>query len=207
MYELDTLSRIALDYAHVIAPLTAVLILIAANRWGSGWPDLWRARRVVLPHLADVGAGEYDDELEDLSNWTGVDAEALGDPVPEKTRLPLLDRELAGVVDAPPREVRAELRGREHWLPCWLASIQYDVVDGHRVYEVGSYAYRSEGLLDEYQVHVRLTPRDGGRKTALWAHREYSPWRRPIKHYRGVEWSAEEGVQLVRSALAIDPEE
>ena len=76
--------------------------------------------------------------------------------------------------------------------------------EGQRVYEVGSFAYRSQGPLDEWQVHLRLTPRDDGRKTALWAHRELSPWRRPVAHYRSEGWSSAEGVREIAALFASD---
>ncbi|ELZ41390.1 hypothetical protein [Halorubrum tebenquichense] len=41
------------------------------------------------------------------------------------------------------------------------------------MYEIGSYAFRSERLLARGRFHVRLTPREGSEKTTLWAHEEY----------------------------------
>ena len=109
------------------------------------------------------------------------------------------------MLDAPPAAVRGELREMERWYGAPLASIQYERDEaGERVYEVGSFAYRSHGPLDEWQVHLRLTPRDGGRRTALFAHRELSPWRRPVAHYRAEGWSSEAGVREIAALFASD---
>lgn len=75
---------------------------------------------------------------------------------------------------------------------------------GEKVYEVGSYALRPRGLLDPVQYHVRLTPRQGGLKTALWAHQELNPWRYPVRHYRSEDWDADEGVAMVAAEFATD---
>jgi len=201
---INTLSRIALSNAHLLAPVIGLALLLGARHYVSQWPDLWRARRVVLPVVDRLADGAYDDQVDVVDERVGADLDALVAELPEKTGLPLNTRTFVGVIDAPPSEVREEFRSMERWWPCWLASIQYEVRDGQRVYEVGSYAFRPQGLLDPRQVHVRLTPREGGEKTALWAHEEWSAWRRPIAHYRGETWSAERGVRHVASTFASD---
>ncbi|WP_058366943.1 hypothetical protein [Haloparvum sedimenti] len=195
---LDTLSRIAIEHAPLLGPAIAFVLLVLARQHLGRWPDLWRARRIVLPIVADVGEGEFEEPLDEL---TDTDIEGA---IPEKTRLPLQDQEFAGVIDAPPSVVREDLRSMPRVWPASLASIQYDVVDGERVYEVGSYAYRPAGFLAEWQYHVRLTPRDGGRQTALWAHRERSPWARPRLHYKGQGWDADAGVREIATLFASD---
>ena len=204
----DTLRRIATDplatadlWGPIVAPLVALLALLAARQYLGRWPDLWRVRRAVLPMVDRLADGDLDDQVGAVDERVDVDVDALVAELPEKTGLPLQTQEFAGVIDAPPAQVREEFRSMPRWWPCWLASIQYEVVDGDRVHEVGSYAFRSRGLLDPRQVHVRLTPRDGGRQTALWAHEEWSAWRRPIAHYRGETWSAERGVRHVASTI------
>jgi len=200
----DTASRIALTYPWLIAPALAVLALLVSRRLWGGWPDLWRARRVVLPLVDRLADGDLDDQVDVVDERVDVDLDAVVDELPEKTGLPLQTEEFVGTIDAPPSEVREELRAMPRWWPCWLASIQYEVRDDQRVYEVGSYAFRSEGLLDPRQVHLRLTPREGGEKTALWAHEEWSAWRRPVAHYDGETWSSTIGVQYVTSMFASD---
>ncbi|RLM60044.1 hypothetical protein, partial [Halorubrum sp. Atlit-26R] len=134
----------------------------------------------------------------------GVDLEAATDALPETTGLQLNPGTLVGTIDAPPSEVREEFRSMERVYPNTLASIQYDVVDGERVWEVGSYAYRPEGFFGMWQYHLRLTPADGGRQTRLWTHYERSAWRAPVRHYRGEGWDAEEGVREIASLFASD---
>ena len=207
----DLVRRIATDpiatadvWGSVVASLLALLFLLAFQRWLGYWPDLWRARRIVLPRLGRFGEGDYEfvDELDDRVE--SVDVEAARDAVPGKTRMGLRDEEFVGVLDAPPDVVRAEFRSMPRVWPEWLASIQYDLRDGEKVYEVGSYAYRPQGVLAMWQVHLRLTPRDDGRQTALWAHWERSAWRAPVRHYHAEGWSSEEGVREIVALFASD---
>ena len=190
------MSSIDPQTAALIGTALGVVVLLGLRHYYGHIPSFWRARRLVLPALAELGRGDHP-----VDDATDVD---LAETVPEKTRLGLREEEFAGVLDATPAEVRAELTERERWYGAPLASIQYERQDGERVYEVGSYAYRSHGPLDEWQVHLRLTPRDGGRKTALWAHRELSPWRRPVAHYRAEGWSSAEGVREIAALFASD---
>jgi len=203
---IDTLSRIALENAQLLAPALAFALFLAARHYLGGWPDLWRARRAVLPVLDRLADGDYDEELDVVDERVGVDLEAAADALPEKTGLRLNTRTLAGTIDAPPAEVRAELRSMSRVYPNTLASIQYDIDEetGERVWEVGSYAYRPEGFFGMWQYHVRLTPAAGGRKTRIWSHYERSAWRAPVRHYRGEGWSAEEGVREIASLFASD---
>ena len=194
----DTVSGIDPPLAALIGTALGVVVLLGLRHYYGHIPSFWRVRRLLLPALAELGRGDHpvDDAVEDVD---------LAETIPEKTRLGLRDEEFAGVLDATPAEVRAELREMERWYGAPLASIQYERDEaGERVYEVGSYAYRSHGPLDEWQVHLRLTPRDGGRRTALFAHRELSPWRRPVAHYRSEGWSSSEGVREIASLFASD---
>lgn len=201
---IDTLSRIAIQNAQLLAPALGFVLFLIAQHYVGRWPDLWRLRRAVFPVLDRFADGDYDDELDVVDDHVGVDLEAAADSLPEKTGLRLNTRTLVGTIDAPPSEVRAELRSMSRVYPNTLASIQYDVVDGERVWEVGSYAYRPEGFFGMWQYHVRLTPAAGGRKTRLWCHYERSAWRAPVRHYRSEGWSAEEGVREIASLFASD---
>ena len=195
---IDIVSGIDPQTAALIGTALGVVVLLGLRQRYGYIPSFWRARRLLLPALAELGRGDHpvDDAVDDVD---------LAETIPEKTRLGLREEEFAGVLDAPPAEVREELREMERWYGAPLASIQYERDEaGERVYEVGSFAYRSHGPLDEWQVHVRLTPRDGGRRTALWAHRELSPWRRPVAHYRAEGWSSAEGVREIAALFASD---
>jgi len=152
-----------LEAAPVVAPIVAVVLLVAARRWLGRWPDLWRARRLVLPVVDRFADGDYDEQLDVVDERTPIDVSELGDQIPEKTGVPLQAREFAGTIDAPPAVVREEFRAMERVYPNTLASIQYDVVEetDEQVYEVGSYAFRPEEFLGSWQYHVRLTPAAG----------------------------------------------
>lgn len=208
---LDTLRRIAREpvatadlWGPIIVPLIALALFVAARRYLGGWPDLWRFRRRVLPIVDRLSDGDYDEQLDVVGDRVGVDLEAAADQLPEKTGMPLQAREFVGVLDAPPATVREEFRSMPRVYPNTLASIQFDVVDDKRVWEIGSYAYRPEGFMGKWQYHVRLTPVDGGQKTALWAHYELNAWRRPVLHYNAVSWDADEGVREIASLFASD---
>jgi len=207
---IDTLSRIAIQNAQLLAPAAGFVLFLVAQRYLGRWPDLWRARRLVLPVLDRLADDEYDDEYDDeldvVDDRVGLDLEAAADALPEKTGLRLNTRTLVGTVDAPPAEVREELRSMERVYPNTLASIQYDVDEatGERVWEVGSYAYRPEGFFGMWQYHIRLTPAAGGRQTRLWVHYERSAWRAPVRHYAGEGWDADEGVREIASLFASD---
>ena len=191
---LETLTDETIVYRLVALAVGVGLFVLAHYHFGR-WPDLWRFRRAVLPHVAALGNGEYED-LDDR-----LDAVDVADAVPEKTSLPLQPHEFVGTVDAPPAAVRKALRNEPSVWPNTLASIQYDDVDGRQVWEVGSYAFRPDGFFGVWQTHVRLTPADDGRRTRLWAHRERNAWRRPLQHYNGEGWDAAAGVQRVREWL------
>ena len=176
---IESLRATALDVAtqlplEVVGPIVGLAVLFAARRYLGRWPDPWRIRRLALPIL-----GRFKDNPN----------------VPDKTTLPLQREEFVGVVDAPPADVRAFFRDQDDWWPAVFASIQYDVQNGEKVYEVGSYARRPDGFTGMWQDHVRLTPRDDGGKTALWAHHERSPIASPKKHYNGVGWTSAPGVK------------
>jgi hypothetical protein len=202
---IDTLSRIAIENARLLAPALGLALFLAAQHYLGRWPDLWRARRLVLPVLDRLADGEYDDEIEAVEGHTAIDVSAATDALPEKTGLQLNTRTFVGTIDAPPSEVRAELRSMERVYPNTLASIQFDVVDDERVWEVGSYAYRPEGFFGMWQYHIRLTLAAGGRQTCLWVHYERNAWRAPVRHYRGEGWDADEGVREIASLFASDP--
>jgi hypothetical protein len=206
----DILRRIATDpiatadaWAPVVVPFVALLALLAARHYLGRWPDLWRFRRRVLPLLDRLSDGDYDDELDVVDDRVGVDLEAAAEALPEKTGVPLQAREFVGTIDASPSQVRTELREMPRVYPNTLASIQFEVVDGSRVYEVGSYALRPEGFVGVWQYHVRLTPTQDGR-TRLWAHYERNALRQPVRHYKAEGWDADRGVREVASWFASD---
>jgi len=201
---IHTLSRIVTQNAELLAPALGLSLFLVAQRYFGRWPDLWRARRLVLPVLDRLADGDYDEELDVVDDRVGVDLEAAADALPEKIGLRLNTRTLVGTIDAEPSEVRAELQSMSRVYPNTLASIQYDVVNGERVWEVGSYAYRPEGFFGMWQYHVRLTPAASGRETRLWAHYERNAWRAPIRHYRAEGWDADEGVREIASLFASD---
>ncbi|WP_434521298.1 hypothetical protein [Halorubrum sp. AS12] len=203
----DTLRRTAIEpletadlWAPFVASLGAFILFSVARHYLGRWPDLWCLRQAVLPIIDRLADGEYDEELDAVDDRVGADLDEAVDALPEKTGLRLNTRTLVGTIDAPP----AEVRSMERVWPNTLASIQFDVADGDRVWEVGSYAYRPQRFFGMWQYHVRPTPAAGGRQTRLWAHYERSAWRAPVRHYRGEGWDTDRGVRNIASMFASD---
>lgn len=182
--------------APIVVPILGLLLLLAARTYLGRWPDLWRARRTVLPLVARIGSG--DSPTEDIAGLENLD-----ELVPEKTAMELLPREYVGRVEEPPATVRDRLRNEPRIYPATLASVQYTMRGDARVWEVGSYARRPQGFLGRKQFHARLTPADGGAATDVWAHYELNPWRKPVDHYNSVGWSAQPGVENYQSLLKV----
>lgn len=68
-------------------------------------------------------------------------------------------------------------------------------------YEIASLAFR-ERLFSKHQIHIILFELDDDPyTTAIFAHKEYSWVRHPIKHYKVDYISNEEGVRYVRQLL------
>ena len=111
----DTVSGIDPQLAALIGTALGVVVLLGLRQRYGHIPSFWRTRRLLLPALADLGRGDHpaDDAID-------VD---LAETIPEKTRLGLRDEEFAGTLDAPPAEVRAELREMDRWYGAPLASI------------------------------------------------------------------------------------
>jgi hypothetical protein len=76
---IDTLSRIAIQNAQLLAPLVGLVLFLVAQRYLGRWPDLWRPRRLVLPVLDRLTDGDYDDELDVLNERVGIDLAAAAD--------------------------------------------------------------------------------------------------------------------------------
>ena len=157
---------------------------------GRVWPDLWRLRRRVWPRIEQA--------------------------VPRvKAVLPARSTEHVGYYPVRPGRLRRALRERADVYPNNLAALKYrprsGTQDGRgRRYEVGSYAWRPEGVFGADQVHVRLFS-DGG-ATYVVAHHEVSPLagvgegpvavvRQAVRHYRGVTLDDQRGVEKARELL------
>jgi len=181
------LSGITLELLGVAAAIATLAVLLArgtdlrSNRFerilGAVWPDVWRLRRRVIP--------EIEKSIPQLFavGWAGKE-------------------QMVGVIDASPAEVRRHLRSQPSVYPGTLASLQYYNGSTGRVFEVGSYARRPEGLFGKWQVHVRVFPVPGEpERSRIAAHRELNPWFAPIRHYRAVEFDVGAGEREARALL------
>ncbi|WP_197052462.1 hypothetical protein [Halobellus rufus] len=180
-------SGITLELLGVVAAIATLAVLILrgtslrSERFEhvlrAVWPDVWRLRRRVVPLIERAYPPLF------AVGWA--------------TR-----EQLVGVVDASPAAVRRELRAQPDVYPGTLASLQYLRHDGKRVFEVGSYARRPDGLFGKWQTHVRVFPVPGEPgKSRIAAHHEYNPWYAPVRHYRAVEFDVERGAAEARRML------
>lgn len=173
-----------LGVAAAIATLAVLLVRgtdFRSDRFeralGTVWPDIWRLRRRVIPKIERAIPQLF------AVGWAGTE-------------------QMVGVIDASPGEVRRHLRAQPDVYPGTLASLQWTAIDGERVFEVGSYAKRPEGLFGKWQIHVRVFPVPGEpSQSRIAAHRELNPWHAPIRHYRAVELDVEAGAEEARALL------
>jgi len=110
----------------------------------------------------------------------------------------LTDRELVGLIDAPPEEVE-QLLWEAGAVRQPLAALK-TLPDGRK--EVGSWAFR-DGLLAPTQTHVVLFEGILEGETLVAAHQEASPllpWT-TLDHYRGRGLDVEAGERVVRERL------
>lgn len=173
-----------LGVAATIATLAVLLVRgtsLRSRRFervlGAVWPDIWRLRRRVIPLIERAIPPLF------AVGWAGKD-------------------QFVGVIDASPATVRQHLRSQPDVYPGNLASLQYYNGSNGRVFEVGSYAKRSEGLFGEWQTHVRVFPVPGeSSKSRIAAHRELNPWYAPVRHYRTIEFDVKTGAEEARALL------
>jgi len=168
----------------IAAPLVATVVLLATG-WAlqqsrsrrllgpaaDGWEYL---RRSLLPLLDRLAPGTHYASYE------------------------LTDRELVGLIDAPPEEVE-QLLWEAGAVRQPLAALK-TLPDGRK--EVGSWAFR-EGLLARTQDHVILFEGILEGETLVAAHQEASPllpWT-ALDHYRGRGLDVEAGERAVRERL------
>lgn len=147
------------------------------------WPDLITLRRIALPVLERNERRLFGRDV--------------------MFSKPLQTRGFAGVVmDAEVADVRRQLLDVDNVYPVNTATMKYHKNDHGRTYEAGSYAYRPDGFLGEYQYHFRLWNHVDG--IGISAHHELNPWRRPRDHYAGVDWRIQPGVDQAHQFLDID---
>ncbi|UIO98906.1 hypothetical protein Hbl1158_10205 [Halobaculum sp. CBA1158] len=180
----ETTASVAPIVASLVS-LTALLLFVRAlqgprtRRWLGPAADWWETlRRAVLPLLDRVARRRL--------------------PGDHFAAYHLPEREIVGVIDAPPDRVEAMLfEAGFRRMP--LAALK-TLPDG-RV-EVGSWAWRDSPLA-ELQDHAILFAAAGGDQTLVAAHQEanaLNPWT-AWDHYRGVGLSAREGERAVRERL------
>ncbi|WP_290817961.1 hypothetical protein [Halovivax sp.] len=104
--------------------------------------------------------------------------------------------EYVGTVQRGLADFRADLESMA-FTPEPIASLKVHR-DGRR--SAGSWVRRRTALAD-WQLHVTLYWNER-EAIDVFAHREYSWLRHPYKHYRGVGWDTEAGVERMRSLLS-----
>ncbi len=121
--------------------------------------------------------------------------------VPKPFRvLPPPNEEYLGVWERPPAAARASLIEEYEFRQMIRAYLHAYEQDGSMQYEVASCAYRPDGILGRWQLHVRLFPTAEGH-TDVWCHWELNPNVAPIAHLRQEGYDPEEGKRHLRAIL------
>ncbi len=124
--------------------------------------------------------------------------------VPSPLRvLPPPPDEFLGVWGVRPADARARLLDRHGFDQQVRAYLHAYERDGRVAYEAASCAYRPDGLLGGWQLHVRLFPRTDG-DTDVWCHWERNPNVAPIAHLRKDGYDPEEGKRRFRALVDDD---
>jgi len=113
--------------------------------------------------------------------------------VPRPLRvLPPPSNEYLGVWEVTPETARERLLDRYGFDQQVRAYLHAYERAGETAYEVASCAHRPEGMLGDWQLHVRLFPTPEGR-TDVWCHWERNPNVAPLAHLRHEGYDPEEG--------------
>lgn len=114
---------------------------------------------------------------------------------------PAYKREFAGTLDMTEEELHKRLFSADKTYPVYLAAAKYIEVDGKRIFQDGSYAYRPDGFFGKYQYHVRFFVNPKTDVIEVYCHYELNPWYDPINHYSGEGWDGQKGADWVRSEI------
>jgi hypothetical protein len=79
-----------------------------------------------------------------------------------------------------------------------LSAVRWRLEDGERQVELGSWAYRPEGIFSQFQYHLVPIENKGG-NVELYCHREHNPLRHPVEHLKGENFWGPEGVEFANS--------
>lgn len=120
-------------------------------------------------------------------------------PLPLRV-MPPPDDEYLGVWELSPEEARTRLKAELGFKQIIRAYLHAYECEGDVVHEVASCAYRPDGFLGAYQLHVRLFPRPDGR-TDVWCHWERNPNVSPIAHLKRDGYDPIEGKRRFEERL------
>ncbi len=120
-------------------------------------------------------------------------------PTPVRV-LPPPESEYLGVWERPPEAARATLLEEYGFKQMIRAYLHAYERNGQTQYEVASCAYRPDGFLGDWQLHVRLFPTAAGH-TDVWCHWERNPNVAPIAHLRQDGYDPAEGKRQLQSMI------
>lgn len=179
-------ATMAYQFSYNNPEVTSIIIAgivsyLYRYKYEGNWPLFRVARRFLLP-LADM---------------------TIGKRYPIEFTREFSKKELAGVYDITPRELRKKFKDHPQIYPNNFAKLKYEYDSGQRkVYEDSSWAYRSKGITSLMQTHLMPVYDQEEGKVRLFAHYEYNPLARPIRHYfGGGVFSISTGVTKARSLM------
>jgi hypothetical protein len=120
-------------------------------------------------------------------------------PLPLRV-MPPPDEEYLGVWELSPEEARTRLTAELGFKQIIRAYLHAYECDDEIIHEVASCAYRPNGFLGGYQLHVRLFPRPDG-QTDVWCHWERNPNVSPIAHLKRDGYDPIEGKRRFEDLL------
>lgn len=167
---------------EVTAALIGFAVIFIRSRFNGRWPMLFHLRRGVIPYL---------------SIW--LQSTKIGNVFSIERKI--WDTEFVGTYRITPTGLNRIFRTRPNIYPDNVAKLKWRNFTGIRQYEFASWAHREQGFLGKYQTHLIAFDNEDG-TIDLYAHYEYNPYSRPIRHYRdGHQWDADEGVEIATEIM------
>jgi len=185
----DSIIRVGGDIAQfaqtnpeITAAVIALVVIFIRSRYNGRWPMLGSLRRGVLPYVAI---------------WMENTKFSKVFEVTRKIR----KEEKVGTYNITPSGINRVFRSHRNIYPDNVAKLKWRMHNNHKQFEFASWAYRPEGFLGLFQIHLIVFDNENG-SIDLYAHFEFNPYARPIRHYLGGgEFSAKKGVEQAKEIM------
>lgn len=178
----DNIAQFAYTNPEITAALIALVVIFIRSRYNGRWPMLGPLRRGVLPYVA---------------MWM---ESTKFSKVFEVTRK-ITKEEKAGTYNITSTGLNRVFRNHPNIYPDNVAKLKWREYNGYKQFEFASWAYRPQGFLGMFQVHLIPFDNENG-SIDLYTHYEFNPYARPIRHYLGGgEFSPKKGVEKAKEIM------